>query len=436
MTTRAVPARPPEASDLFPRTRTDEELRALVFQIARRTPEPFRVLVAKLIGDELSEQEAQGRWASFVTHRRELAAALGRPVHLRVAALDLLSLEGKVRKRPLVLSATAFEQLWAAATTDGLTGLANAHHFRSLLAHELQQRRPEPLTLASLDLDGFKGVNDRQGHAAGDRALRAVAAGLQKVARRGDVIARLGGDEFAILFIGGTLGQVRALTARTGEHLGPLLAETGMGLSFGFAQAQAEDSPETLLERADESMYCTKRAQKAGGRPAEEERPVALFATTRPESYFAMQGLFSERGVMLAPAPSPAALEALRSLLKPKLVLVHVLFPPNGGLATLEALGGAVDSALVVPSTGWRARGGLRFRALAPDRGDRVLAHVLDGLAPEPLSALPALASKTLASELMKVVADLARGLKVPPARLAPLSAIAELDVIKRSLGS
>jgi diguanylate cyclase (GGDEF)-like protein len=435
MTTRA-PTRPSEASDLFPRTRSDEELRALVFQIARRTKEPFRVLVAKLIGDELSEKEARGRWGNFVTHRRELAAALGRPVHLRVAALDLLSMKGQVRKQPLVLSATAFEQLWAAATTDGLTGLANAHHFRSLLAHEMQQRRPEPLTLASLDLDGFKGVNDRDGHAAGDRALREVAAGLRKVSRRGDVVARLGGDEFAILFIGRTLAHAKGLTARAMEGLGPLMAETSMGLSFGFAQAVEGESPEALLARADESMYRTKRARKAAPRVVQPERPVVLYATGRPEGYFALHTLFSERGLMLAPAPTAAALQALRSLLKPKLVLVHVLFPPRGGLATLEALGDSVGSALVVPRTGWRARASLRSPVLAPDREDGVLARLLARLAPEPLSPLPQLASKAQAGDVMKVVADLARGLKVAPDRLAQLSSIAEIDLIQRSLGS
>ncbi len=436
MSPRPSSPRPPEASDLFPRTRSDEELRALVFQIARRTREPFRQLVARLIGDELSEKDARAWWARFVTHRRELAARLGRPVHLRVAALDLLSMKGQVRSRPLVLSATAFERLWTAATTDGLTGLANGHHFRSVLAHELKQRHPEPLTVAFLDLDGFKGVNDREGHAAGDRALREVAAALQKVARRGDVVARLGGDEFAILFVGGTLGHARSLAARTLEHLGPPLEATGIGLSFGFAQAQAADTPETLLARADASMYRTKRARKTVARRVEPQRPVALFATAQPESYFAMHQLFSARGLLLAPAPTAAALEALRSLLEPRLVLVHVLFPPRGGLAALESLGASVNSALVVPRTGWRVRGRLRCATVAPDRDDAVLTSLLAGLAPRPLRALPPLASKAQAGAVMKVVADLARGVKVPPARLAQLSSIAELDLIQRALGS
>ncbi|MDP2270091.1 MAG: GGDEF domain-containing protein [Archangium sp.] len=425
----------PPKNDLYPFTRSDEELRGLVFQIARRTREPFRQLVARLIGDELSEPEARERWASFVTHRRELAASLGRPVHLRVAALDLLALEGEPRKRPLVLSASAFEQLWAAATTDGLTGLANAQHFKALLAHELRQRAPPPFTLASLDLDGFKHVNDRHGHAAGDRALRGVAAALQRAARQGDVVGRLGGDEFAVLLIGSTLPHAKALATRVGEHLAPLLAETGMGLSFGFAQLKAGDTAETLLERADASMYRTKRARKTVAAAA-PVRPVALYATGRPEAYLALRELFAQRGVLLAPAPNPAALEALRSLLRPALVLVNVLFPPRGGLATLEALGGGVGKALVVPRTGWRVRAALSSPVLSPDRADGVLTRVLAGLAPEPLPSLPPLASKGQAAEVMKVVSDLARGLRVAPARLAELASIAELDLIKRSLGS
>lgn len=425
-----------EVEDLFPRTRSDEELRGLVFQIARRTREPFRQLVAKLIGDEVSEAEARERWASFVTHRRELAAALGRPVHLRVAALDLLSMQGQPRKRPLVLSANAFAQLWSAATTDGLTGLVNAHHFRSLLAHELQQREPEALTLASLDLDGFKAVNDRHGHAAGDRALRSVAVGLKQVARRGDVVGRMGGDEFAMLFIGGSHTQARALTGRLLEQLAPLFEETGMGLSFGFAQAKAGDDAEQLLERADQSMYRAKRARKKDARAPEPARPVALCATARPEVFFELHTLFARRGVLLAPAPSEAALEALRSLLSPGLVLVHVLFPPRGGLATLDSLGTSVDSALLVPRAGWRARAGLSRVVCAPDGNDGVLRRLLEGLAPEPLSPLPELTSKSQAGEVMKLVSDLARGVRVAPARLAELASVSEIDLLTRSLGS
>lgn len=435
MSTPKVP-RLVSAKDLFPRTRSDEELRHLVFKLAQRTSEPFRHLVSKLVGDELSETRARQRWASFVTHRRALAGALGRPVHLRVAALDLMSLEGQEHARPLVISTAAFEQLWAAATTDGLTGLANARHFRSLLTHELKQRHREPLTLASLDLDGFKGVNDRDGHAAGDRALIEVAAGLRKVARRGDVVARVGGDEFAVLFIGATVTQARGLAGRAETNLKDVLARTGMGLSFGFAQVDESETPEALLARADQSMYRTKRARKSGAGARVSDRPLVLYATARPEAYFNLHQLFAAAGVLLAPAPTPAALGALMSLLKPSMVLVNVLFPPKGGLATLDALDEKIDAALVVPRTGWRSRAGLSRPVLAADAADGVLRRLLARLAPGSPSPLVPLSSVQQAAEVMHVVAALARGTKVAHARLEVLARVVEIDLLQRALGS
>lgn len=436
MPKRSAPLPSLESEDLFPRTRTDDELRQLVFQLAQENHEPFRYLVEKLIGEQLPELDARQRWASFVTHRRVLAGTLGRPVHLRVAALDLMALEGHERQPALVISSSAFEQLWAAATTDGLTGLANARHFRALLAHELRQRNREPLTLACLDLDGFKALNDREGHAAGDRALIEVAAGLRRIGRRGDVVGRLGGDEFALLCIGASLADARQLASRVDEGLRELLDSTGIGLSFGFAQAGEIETPETLLQRADESMYRTKRARKSGVRPARQERPLALYATTRPDAYYRMRQIFALHGVLLAPAPNAAALTALLALLKPQAVLANVLFPPRGGVATLDALPPGLESALVVPRSGWRTHAGMERAVLTADASDGVLKHLLERVSPRALAPLAPFASARQAGEVMKLVGDLARGVKVPPAKLEGLNAVAEVELLQRAMGS
>src|SRR3954464_235029 len=85
--------------------------------------------------------------------------------------------------------------------TDALTGLLNRRAFIEALDRERarHQRFPRPLTLAYLDLDNFKGINDSHGHAAGDALLRAVAQGMENSVRDVDSVGRLGGDEFAIL---------------------------------------------------------------------------------------------------------------------------------------------------------------------------------------------------------------------------------------------
>jgi GGDEF domain-containing protein len=101
----------------------------------------------------------------------------------------------------LAQSQGASRRLERQADADPLTGLANHRAFHDRLRTEVEraQRYGRPLSLACLDVDGFKDVNDQFGHPAGDKVLREVAARLTTVARTADLVARIGGDEFAIL---------------------------------------------------------------------------------------------------------------------------------------------------------------------------------------------------------------------------------------------
>src|SRR6266576_1406913 len=92
-------------------------------------------------------------------------------------------------------------KLSSAARTDALTGLLNRRGFEELFATELERarRNGRPLSVIVGDLDGFKAVNDRYGHAAGDHALEKLSEILQTVKRRIDTAARLGGEEFAVI---------------------------------------------------------------------------------------------------------------------------------------------------------------------------------------------------------------------------------------------
>jgi diguanylate cyclase (GGDEF)-like protein len=114
------------------------------------------------------------------------------------------------------------------------------------------------------DLDGFKAINDRHGHRAGNELLRQVAMALQSRVRKNDVVGRLGGDEFALLLIGAALPNARrkcvcfnrALTAapaRIDDLAVPL------SVSFGVAAYDGSEDPEALLHRADMAMYAEKR---------------------------------------------------------------------------------------------------------------------------------------------------------------------------------
>jgi diguanylate cyclase len=143
---------------------------------------------------------------------------------------------------------------------DPLTGLANRRAWRDGLraAEERARRGAGPAVVAVLDLDGFKEVNDAQGHAAGDRMLRRVAATLEGAVRAGDLVARTGGDEFAVLAF--MTEEAAALAAR----LDAALAEAGLAASVGAADRPPEGTLDDAWHLADEAMYAAKARRSAG----------------------------------------------------------------------------------------------------------------------------------------------------------------------------
>ncbi|HZT87243.1 MAG TPA: GGDEF domain-containing protein [Stellaceae bacterium] len=158
------------------------------------------------------------------------------------------------------------------SVTDELTGLFNRRGFANELSRALASaRRGGPHgALLICDLDGFKGVNDRYGHAAGDDVLRQVARLLTLHVRRTDAVARLGGDEFALLLVGASKrgAAEKALVFRRliGDtrftHEG---GEMSVAVSIGCAYYTGEEETEDdLFRRADAAMYADKRLARRG----------------------------------------------------------------------------------------------------------------------------------------------------------------------------
>ncbi|HEX8205886.1 MAG TPA: GGDEF domain-containing protein [Solirubrobacteraceae bacterium] len=149
---------------------------------------------------------------------------------------------------------------------DPLTGLANRRAFLRALGRRASglARTRKGFALAVVDLDGFKKVNDRYGHAAGDEILREIARSLEKAVRDQDTVARMGGDEFCILAPEIGWEDAERLAARL--ELAVKNAVSGLdmlGVSVGFAVFPDEGwTPEQLLVRADEAGMETKRRQK------------------------------------------------------------------------------------------------------------------------------------------------------------------------------
>ncbi|MCU0664244.1 MAG: GGDEF domain-containing protein [Myxococcota bacterium] len=157
-----------------------------------------------------------------------------------------------------------------AARTDPLTGLQNARAFHESLERAWAGflRHGQPLALAFIDLDNFKIINDRHGHAAGDELLDRLANELHSTVRKEDIAGRLGGDEFAVLLPGATIDSSRQVMRRFQERVQTIaddFAESGLGVSIGLAAATPQmESSQQLLKAADLAMYQVKASGKDG----------------------------------------------------------------------------------------------------------------------------------------------------------------------------
>jgi len=196
-----------------------------------------------------------------------LIARDGRVVHLRDEGVIVLDERGE----PLYLQGyllditqqrEAEHQLRQLALYDPLTGLANRAFFHERLKHAIKLRHAEGQAtgLLYIDLDDFKGINDRWGHDLGDEVLQEIGRRIERSVRPGDTAARLGGDEFAVVLTepvtpDGAVGVAERLLTEIGRPLesgsGPLYVGASIGIAFG-------SDDETLLREADIAMYRAK----------------------------------------------------------------------------------------------------------------------------------------------------------------------------------
>ena len=255
--------------DPFDGATSDEEIASVVSVIAARSAEPYTEVVRRLAGvEETNEHEAQVFFERVLEHRRDLSVALGRAVHLRVAALDALTLlpttcRTRRDSHPIIVTPSLLERAFEEATADGVTGLPQRAQFMSVLRHELRQRKRRSVCVAYLDLDRFKAVNDQYGHARGDAVLRTLVQSARGSLREGDVLARIGGDEFAILLVDVSEAEAQAALGRFRERFETFTAPLGTSFSAGVAFSADGEDAEALVTRADRAMYRQKRSRAA-----------------------------------------------------------------------------------------------------------------------------------------------------------------------------
>jgi diguanylate cyclase (GGDEF)-like protein len=163
----------------------------------------------------------------------------------------------------------SYEREKALARADALTGLSNRRSFEEVTALEIRRalRYRRPMALAYVDIDDFKIVNDRFGHAAGDGVLLLVSESIRRNIRTTDSPGRMGGDEFAVLLPETGLTEARAvveklladLKATAGEGLAPVTVSVGVACF-----RVPPETPRQLIEKADALMYLVKRRGKNG----------------------------------------------------------------------------------------------------------------------------------------------------------------------------
>ena len=221
-----------------------------------------------------------GRASAAATVHGDRIEILGIPeseltLSVRAAILALVSevddLRGEVGR--LKARLTEAEGL---ADRDALTPLLNRRAFVRELSRvrNLADRYGAPASLVYFDLDGFKAINDRLGHAAGDAALKAVADHLIASVRESDVIGRMGGDEFAIALVQADQATAETKAASLAEALEREPLRFGewtapIRLSYGVREIAPDSDAETLIAEADRAMFTAKKQRRQNPLPRE-----------------------------------------------------------------------------------------------------------------------------------------------------------------------
>jgi diguanylate cyclase (GGDEF)-like protein len=228
---------------------------------------------------DLDEAEAKELWREAARHRRLLQRQLRRDAGLRVALLDYIVNVRRQVIEPQIIDKSALEAIEYRAIADSVTGLYNRHYFETELTREVERGRRYGgfLSLLLLDLDHFKQINDREGHAAGDRVLHRVGGLIRLHVRASDVPCRFGGDEFAVILPDSPASDARFVAERIRASIESAFDSEPIGgrivrvtCSGGIATLTPEVTGSHLLfGAADRALYAAKG--EGGNRIVEED---------------------------------------------------------------------------------------------------------------------------------------------------------------------
>ncbi|NVZ51838.1 diguanylate cyclase [Pseudomonas sp. B6002] len=200
-----------------------------------------------------------------------------RDIHTRKSSIEQLerrnqSLEALVAERTRELSRVnqqlqvQLDENRSLAELDTLTRVANRYRLEKVLLEECDraERFRLPLTLVAMDLDDFKPINDKHGHAVGDQTLVRTVQNLEACVRPGDLLARWGGDEFMLILPKSNLQAAKGVAQSIRQQISrmPAVGDFKVTLSLGLAERHSGESPAALMARADQALYRAKAAGK------------------------------------------------------------------------------------------------------------------------------------------------------------------------------
>ena len=211
-------------------------------------------------------------WFNVLLIGLSVMAGLGVMIVVWMLAARTWILQRAVMRRTAALR-RALARMRHMAITDELTGLYNRRFFLNRWEWECERakRYQRPLACLMIDVNGFKQVNDRLGHPTGDLVLKQVAQELKTLLRQSDILARFGGDEFVVALPETSVGQATAVAGKLRQVAievpdGHLRGMLPISLSVGVSRIeQPDESPQEILEAADQSLYADKRQTKSSG---------------------------------------------------------------------------------------------------------------------------------------------------------------------------
>jgi diguanylate cyclase (GGDEF)-like protein/PAS domain S-box-containing protein len=246
----------------------------------RRTSEIFEIDPEKMVGQRptdyyvrpeerehlLARVQAEGHVENF---EAMMKTATGRVFPALISAQRLV-FDGQpaivVSALDISVQKAVEEQLRELATRDSLTGCINRRHFLEIAARELVRadRYGNSVSVAMLDVDHFKDVNDQYGHAAGDQVLRTIADRCSGALRKTDVLGRFGGEEFVVLFVETGLAEAQRVAERLLTRVAePMSPKEGVvvpvTVSAGVVERRPGETLDSMLKVADEALYQAKR---------------------------------------------------------------------------------------------------------------------------------------------------------------------------------